>query len=373
MKKKLLLISESVGGGLRKHIVQLLTNLDTDIFEVYFIHGTNSLDKSFEQNYKILSEKVNLIPCEHLHREISLQNDLKSLKFIMKKIKEIDPHIVHCHSSKAGAVGRIAAKICGVDKIFYTPHAYSFFAPEFSKNKKRLFVIIEKILSRLATTKTFCVSENERKAAINYNIDHEFKIICIYNGLEKVSFPTNKKIRKSLNIQENRILIGTCARVSEQKNPSLFVEIAKNITQKNGNIEFLWCGDGPLLKNIKEKVSKLKLEKKIHFLGDRSDSELIVSTFDFFLTTSLYEGLPYAPIEAVRAGVPVIASNVVGNNEIVTSSDIGILFDLEDSSIDEIVLSQVSKIYDKTKIIKYFDEKFSLDTMIKKITNEYLR
>lgn len=372
MKKKVLLISESMGGGLRKHVVQLIENLDNTKFDIYLIHGNEMLDETFINNYDSLKNYSKVYLCNSFKREIDPKNDWMAYKFISKKIKEINPDVVHCHSSKAGAIGRVAAKINGVKKIFYTPHAYSFLAPEFGSFKKSMFIQVEKYLSRFATVKTFNVSKGERDSAIEANIDKKEKFEVIYNGLPEIQGIDKKIIRKNLNFDMDSFIVGNNARMSKQKNPFLFLEIAKDVISIDRNYHFVWTGDGPLLEDAKKFVKKNNLSENIHFLGDRKDSEIIVSSYDLFLITSLYEGLPYAPIEAMRVGVPVLATNVVGNKEIINKQN-GDIFDTSDreKAVKFILDRNGIENFESKEIKKVFKKNFYLDDMIKKIGDFY--
>ncbi len=371
-KKRIVLISESMGGGLRKHVVQLLSNLDKDKVELFFIHGSHTLDESFRNDYSHLEKNCKMFPCDHLIREISPKEDVLAYQFISKKIKEIKPDIVHCHSSKAGVIGRLAAKRRGVKKIFYTPHAYSFLAPEFSGKKKFLFVQIEKFLSRFSTTQTFCVSIGEMQAALEVNLDKTDKFQVIYNGLPEIDLPSKETIRAQLGLEKTVVVIGNNARMSEQKNPMFFMEIAQKMIRQNANWHFVWAGDGQLMPLFQSFIKQNGLEKNIHLLGERPDSETVVTAYDIFLTTSQYEGLPYAPIEAMRAGVPILATNVVGNSELVIEGKNGYLIDLEWSKSVEEKLYKAAKM-DAQMIKADFRQRFAIDQMLKQIETEYVK
>ncbi|MBO0452043.1 glycosyltransferase [Candidatus Enterococcus murrayae] len=374
MKKKVLLISESMGGGLRKHIVQLINNLNREKYEIYFIHGTKTMDSVFVEEYDSLKMKATIIPCETFTRSIDLKNDLKTLNFISKIIEEINPDIVHCHSSKAGAIGRIAARMKRVEKIFYTPHAYSFLSPEFSEKKRIMFIAIERFLSRHLTNMTFCVSKSEKEEAIKVGVDTESKIKVIYNGLPSISFSNRNRIRDELNLSSENFIIGNNARMTDQKNPELFFNIAKGLIEQNTNYHFVWAGSGPLLTKVKSFVEKNDLENNIHLLGDRQDSEIIVRDFDVFLITSNYEGFPYAPIEALRAGVPVVGTNVTGICEVINEKLNGYLFEKKKPQKAMEILERIYNgniLFDKDKIISSYKINYSQNEMIKKIDDYY--
>lgn len=375
-KLKLLLIAESMGGGLRKHVVQLIEKLDTSKFDIYLIHGTDSLDGVFLKEYDRLSENCQMFPCEYLTREIDFLMDFRSLKFIWKVINKIEPDIVHCHSSKAGAIGRIASKMKKVPKIYYTPHAYSFLSPDFGKFKKSVFIIIERLLGRYATTCTFSVSEGEKKEALNNKITIQDKIMVIYNGIPDTELANRIELKKELGLFPDSYVIGNNARISEQKNPRLFVDIAKKVVNKNKNIHFVWIGDGPLEEEIKIYIDQCGLSENVHLLGFKRNSEFLVGAYNLFLITSNYEGLPYAPIEALRAGVPVLATYTTGNNEIVNNKVNGMLFDIGNVDLaSNIILDASNNKFNITSdtVKDSFKSRFSEEKMIETISYVYCR
>lgn len=370
MRKRILFVIEALSGGAGRHVKDLALGLSSKNYDIFILCGTDRTDDMYRD---ILMEKLpknHIILCENLVREINLKNDVAAYQNIRRTIQNIRPNIVHCHSSKAGVVGRIAAKIKGVKKVFYTPHAYSFLAPEFSNKKKRVFVLIEKMLSRYATSKTFVVSEGELEAAIANNLNKKDKFEVIYNGLPEITLPPKNVIKEMLDLEEDTVVIGNNARLSEQKNPLLFLEIAKTVIETSPKYHFVWVGDGVLRSKVEKFIEDNSLNDNIHLLGDRFDAEFIVVGYDLFLITSLYEGLPYALIEAMRAGVPILATNVVGNREVVTEGINGHLIDKSRST--EFVQSILSNHkYDKREIRSIFDGNFTIESMIGKIEHVY--
>ncbi|MBO0412383.1 glycosyltransferase [Enterococcus hulanensis] len=374
MKKKILIVTQSEGGGLRRHLVELLKNIDQNKFDLYFMFNSKNADTIFLNEMDELSEYTELIDIPTFVREINFKSDLKTYRFISKWIKKNNPDIVHAHSSKAGVIARLAAKRHGIKKIFYTPHAYSFLAPEFSNNKKKLFIIIERILSKYATNQTFAVSVGEQKKALQYKIDSIDKIKVIYNGLPTVKLPTKEEARRILSLPEDAFIIGNNARLTTQKNPLAFVEVAKQVVLEKPSSIFVWIGDGPLEYSVKAKVKEYNLEKNVRFYGFRKDSDIIVVAYDLFLFTSLYEGLPYAPLEALRAKVPVIATNVTGNCEVIDNKVTGHL--VSNDMVNEAAKIIIDAINGENSITpetieKNFEKKFSINTMIKKIEKNY--
>ncbi len=139
-------------------------------------------------------------------------------------------------------------------------------------------------------------------------------------------FPGLQENLIDVEYNKEQILIGVTARVVEQKDPVTFMKIAKRIVEQESRAEFIYIGNGEMEQEIKAWIKNEHLEKKIHMLGFRNDASVLVSMFDIYLSSALYEGLPYSVIEAMRARVPIIATDVVGNNELVIDGVNGMLF-----------------------------------------------
>lgn len=373
-KKKVLLISESVAGGLRKHLLQLIDNLDRKKFEVYFIHGTTLTDKEFTKKYNSIKEKCEVIVCKSFVRRIDLKKDTETLLFLIKQIKQIKPDVVHCHSSKAGALGRIAAKLCGVRKIVYTPHAYSFLADEFSPRRKAFFKLVERSLSYFSGNITLNVSEGEREQALKNRLGNKKKFKVIYNGLPEIEVPDKMTLRKKFDLPKGAIVIGNNARLSAQKDPLMFMKVAQKVVAQDKNFHFVWVGTGPLSNEVQNYIEKNKLSGNIHLLSDRSDSECLVKMYDLFFISSLYEGLPYAPIEALRMGVPVVGFDTVGVREVIPKL-LRQCFLVTGRNVKDVVDVILNKKYLNRECINnsfnYYQELFLEDTMIEKIERVY--
>lgn len=374
-KKKVLIVAGPISGGVRKHIIQIIRNIDKSRFEIFLIHGNLNADKAFEKESKVLSTFCTETVCETLIRNISPKDDIKAFFEIFKTIKEIRPDVVHCHSSKAGVLGRMAAKLCGVKKIIYTPHAYSFLADEFSPRKRFLFKTIEKSLNYFSGSITLNVSEGEKKQALANKLGNKSKFKVIYNGLPEIEVPDKIMLRRKFGLPDDAIIIGNNARLSVQKDPLMFMEVAREVVKKDNKFHFVWAGTGPLLKEVQNYIEDNNLMDNVHLLGDRADSEYIVKMYDLFFISSLYEGLPYAPIEALRMGVPVVGFDTVGVREIVPES-LREKFLVVGRNIKDVVEVILQREYLTRKCIdissNYYRGLFLEETMIEKIERVYL-
>lgn len=378
MKKKIVIMSEALGGGVRRHIIDLIENLNKDKFEIYFIYNLDRADSIMKERLFSMRKKgINLIEVEKFNRKIGF-NDIKAFIKIYLELKKIAPDIVHCHSSKAGVLGRIASKIIGVKQIYYTPHAYYFQNPDIPRFKKNVYIIIEAFLSRYFTTKTINVSNGEKEIAIKYKLDKSDKFCAIYNGIELKSgngIKKSKDLKRELEIKENDIIVGVVARLNKQKDPTTFVEIASEVSKQYSNIKFIYVGDGELYDEVKEKINSKKI-KNITLTGFRKDTDDILEIFDIFLTTALYEGMPYSLIEALRSQLPIIATDTIGNNEVVSNGLNGYLIEVR--NVYEGVEKIVKLVEDKDTLnmfknnsFKIFRDNFTLSKMISEYERLY--
>ncbi|MFA1508065.1 glycosyltransferase family 4 protein [Priestia aryabhattai] len=324
MKTKIIYICEAMGGGVRRHLLDILGNIDVEKYEVYLLYGSSRVDTTFKNSMQGLEKRgIKLVEIPELKREISLIDDFKSAKSIKKWIHKIKPDIVHCHSSKAGAIGRIVSKISGVKKVYYTPHAYSFQIPMISRTKRVIYIGLEKILVSFSK-KNIHVSFGEEQNAIDNKILTKEKSVVIFNGTEII------KKKQDTSVGEKSLVVGTVARMDYQKDPWTFIKIAERIIKKRDHVKFVYVGDGPDFDDIHNYVKEKKLQDRIVLEGFQQSPIDFMSNFDIYLSTSLYEGLPYSIIEALSCGLPVVATNVTGNNELVTNNYNGYLFEMKD-------------------------------------------
>lgn len=375
--KKILYICEAMGGGVRKHIIDLIKNIDKSKYDIYLMYSINRADDVFKDKLEELAKTVNLIENNFMVREINLIKDIKAFVRIKKIIQQIRPDIVHCHSSKAGALGRIVAKICGVKKIYYTPHGYIMQYQNINKYKKFLFKIIELLLSKYFTTKTLNVSNGEKRIATYNKIDKENKFKVIYNGIDNIHVTANKnKLKKELGLKEDDFIIGVAARLVKEKDPWTFFNIAKIITTKYDNVKFIYIGDGIYKKDIEKEILYNHLQDKILLLGFRNDVDDLLKIFDIYLMTSLHEGMPYSLIEALRAKLPIVATNTTGNNEVCIDGYNGLLFEVK--NVNEGVKKIETLLNNKDMLVDFgeksynlFKEKYTIDRMIAEIEKVY--
>lgn len=372
MKKKIVLIAEPLEKGIGRHIIDLYENFKTmDNFELTVLYGTKRIS---DQNLEILKQGNNY-EIKNFVPNIGLK-DIKAFFEIRKVLKQIKPDVVHCHGSKAGLEGRIAAKTLGIKKIFYSPHAYFFLKYEKNSLKRKIFILAEKFLSRFFTTKTITTSQGEDIIFEENNIDIPTKKVLIEHGI-KVMQVTEKQVvqeRQKYQVAENEILVGAMARMEEQKNPLGTIEIMDSLLKQTTNVKCIFWGNGSLLEMAKEKCKEL--DSRVILAGETDNPDISLSALDVYLTASLYEGLPYTLLESLALGLPIVASNVEGNKDCVCENINGYLFESKNYSqaveklkkmLDNKVRKQMGK-----ESFKIYQERFSVSKMIENYEKLYL-
>ncbi|WP_232313342.1 glycosyltransferase, partial [Paenibacillus sp. P22] len=180
------------------------------------------------------------------------------------------------------------------------------------------FCFFERILDKFSDL-TINVSEGERKTALHHKVTSPKKSILIYNGI--------KETKREITPDHRSFIVGTTARLEPQKDPWTFFYIAKDIVSRFENVKFVYVGDGSMRNEIEAEINKHNLQGRIILTGFQKNPLDFVQTFNIYLITSLYEGMPYSVLEALNFGLPLVATNVIGNNEVVENGYNGFLFE----------------------------------------------
>ena len=235
--------------------------------------------------------------------------------------------MVHTHSSKAGILGRWAAKLAGVHVIVHTIHGWSFhsrlhFLTGF------FYVFLERITAKF-TDKLIAVSASDIQKGLDEQIASKDKYALIHYGIRKEQFlncriDINKK-KRELGLDINSSLVGMVACLKPQKSPRDFIKAASLVKRSNHRVQFLLVGDGALRKKVEELVKDFNLEENLILTGWRKDIPEIMSCFDILVLSSLWEGQPLVFLEAMYSRLPIVAYNVDGAKEIVRDGINGFL------------------------------------------------
>lgn len=320
------------------------------------------------------SENIEFIQCPSLVREINIVKDIKALYEIVKIIKKCKPSIIHTHTSKAGLLGRLAAKLCRVPIILHTPHGHVFFG-YFGPIQSKLFIFLEKWAS-LITDKIVTLTDREKRDHLVYKIAKERKFVVIFSGVDlrkfkEISLLRKLELKQKLGIPEHSHIVGTVGRLVPIKGHKYFIEAAQYILLKHPHTYFLIVGDGNLGEELETEAQKLGIKNNFLFLGWREDIDVIISLFDIFVLSSLNEGMGRVLIEAMTLAKPIVASDVGSIPDLVIHNKNGLLVlpkkskELADSI--QILLDNEKKREDLGNEGKGIASKYSADKMVTQI------
>jgi glycosyltransferase involved in cell wall biosynthesis len=308
-KIRILHLAESFSGGVFNSVQQLCALADPEMFETMVVHATQDITPP---NFReLFPSDVYLEELPMMSREISVRQDTRSLLQLLRVLKRLRPDLLHLHSSKAGALGRVAARLLGIPCL-YSPRGFSFLMMDRGCVKRRIYYALEKLLARVGGIIVAC-SETEFNYASGLG-----KSQLVNNGVD-TEFLDSVHARFVGRKTDDRLVIGTSGRICFQKNPSFFLQLAKEFPEAR----WVWIGDGVLRPELNEKKSGIVVTG----WKDRAETLEIVAGFDIFLQTSLWEGMPISVLEAMGMAKPVVATHVIGNQDVVLDGTTGFLAD----------------------------------------------
>ncbi len=365
--KRILLITlrADIGGGPR-HVDSIYQNLQKT-FDIFIASPVENPFGIKWNNQLAESNHFLKLP----HRKFLIKDFLIFVSFV--KGKKIN--IIHAHGRGAGIYARLLKIFLPKLKVIYTLHG--FLIESFPFWRKQVAIFIERFLN-LFTTIFVNISKNERALCVKNKIYGEEKSVVIYNGIMDEFFEGNNKnvIREKLGLPQDKFIAISITRFDPIKNVKAFVQIA-DLLKTEDSIFFVLIGDGEEMENIKALIKENHL-KNILLTGFVNKPIDYLMSSDIYLSTSISEGLPYSVIEALMCGKPVIASNVIGNNELVFEEYNGFLFELSalSNAADKILrLKNDFNLYkslsanSRKRYIDYFTE----DKMILQLKSLYER
>jgi len=312
-------------GGAQQNTLFTVSHLNPERYEPVLISGTEGL--LVEEAKQLNRVRFFLIP--ELVREIRPFKDMMAFLKIAGVLRAIKQHVqsnagnaqndivVHTHSSKAGILGRWAARLTGIRHIVHTVHGFSFHA--FQPPLVRAFYIFLERLTASITRAFILVSRANMEEGLQERIFTTDKAVLIRSGIDISEYQSvqcdRMAVRASLGITNGGPVVAMVACFKPQKAPLDFVKTARLVIDEHERVEFLLVGDGVLRSNIKELAEELKISDKVHLAGWRKDVPEIMNSIEILVLTSLWEGLPRVLPQAMAAGVPVVASDVNGSRE----------------------------------------------------------
>jgi glycosyltransferase involved in cell wall biosynthesis len=319
---RILHVVEATIAGVRTHVQVVTAGLDQRRFQSVVacpLRRENACGDDQFVNF-LTSVGIPIVPVA-MRRSISPRADIAALRQLIGMLQSQRFDIIHLHSSKAGFLGRLAARIAGGSAaVVYSPHGLSFLGNR-SPAERQLYLALERIAGRLCD-RIIALSASEHQIIAQAGLISHDRIVQIENGIPPIALPAGfdrAAMRRTLGQPDDAPLIGTVARLSSQKNPRLFLEAAAQVLRDQPAARFVWCGGGELRAMASAYARELGIDEACCFLGHRNDAHQVLAALDYFWLTSDYEGLPLAPLEAMALRVPIIATDVVGTRDLLAS------------------------------------------------------
>lgn len=308
---RIVLVLEPGGGGSARHVIDLASGLVSAGHSVEIVYSPCRAEDWYLQ-------ELNALPGVTLHslamrRELGLHDFAAALE-LRKLLQARGPFdVIHGHSSKAGALIRLAGVGIPGRKI-YTPHALITLAPDLGGAKRALYTIAERTLD-LFSDGVICVSDEERYHARDLGLG-EHKLFTVENGLAELPKADRDGARAQLELGPNDVCLGFVGRISGQKSVHRLISAFNEVYSRCPNLVLAIVGDGPDLEETKKLARQLNVDSRIRFTGS-ADGVYLMSGFDAFVLPSRYEAFPYVFLEALARGLPIISMAVGGASSVI--------------------------------------------------------
>lgn len=286
-----------------------------------------------EQCRRLEKERISYVILPSLVRPISPWKDLCALWTLTSILRTKRPAIVHTHTSKAGVVGRVAAWLAGVPVVVHTPHGHVFYG-HFGAVTSRIFLQIERILCRV-TTALVALTAAERDDHLDRGVGSAGRFAVIPSGIDVERFRrariSGREVPAGFDCPADATIVGSIGWLTEIKGHRLLVEALGYLKDEFPKLHVVIVGSGGQQTALLAQADALGLRGRIHLVGHRDDIERCLAGMDCFAFPSLNEGMGRALIEAMAAGLPVVASRVGGIPAIVRHEENGLLVPAGDS------------------------------------------
>ena len=324
--KVLHIITRLILGGAQQNTMITASQLDSAKFDVTLVSGPQTGSEG-EIIGEVERRGVRLHILRELVREINPLRDLVTLVKLYRMVRGQAFVIVHTHSSKAGILGRAAAKLAGVPVIIHTVHGWGFH-DRMGGLQRWLLVQVERWAATISD-KLIVVSSVLKDTGLRDGIGRPEQYVTIYSGIDLLEFDRPSldvaKKKSELGLPTGVPVVGTVGRLSSQKNPEGLLLAAQKVIQRMPEARFLIVGDGPLRSRVEESIRAMGISGNVVLTGIRHDIPELMAILDLFVLSSLWEGLPRVLPQAMAAGKPVVCTNVDGNMEAILNGVNGLL------------------------------------------------
>ena len=277
----------------------------------------------------LVAKGLDVVRVPGLRRRLSPVADFTAGRFLARALREFEPDVVHTHASKAGAVGRRAARAVPDAATVHTFHGHvleGYFPPTIS----RVLQLLERRLAR-HTDRVLAVSHATAEDLVRLGVVAEDEVVVVPPGVDIAPYRTSEgrsgSLRGILGVDETALVVGVIGRLAEVKRPGRAVAVFESLAERYPQLHLVFVGDGPERRRLEGLIGggSEAVRARVHLVGAREDMPEVLSDVDVVLSTSRSEGLPVALIEAGAAGKPVVATPVGGVEELVAHERTGFL------------------------------------------------
>ncbi|QJI16862.1 MULTISPECIES: glycosyltransferase family 4 protein [unclassified Pseudomonas] len=347
-------------GGASVHLLDLASGAQKAGHEVVILVGGEGVFLKHAS-----ARGIRVVSLKFVVREIDFFKDMLALFELRKYIKEINPDLIHLHSSKVGILGRVTAKLLRIPVVF-TAHGWAF-TEGVSPRSRAVYKVVERVMARFAS-RIVTVSDYDRNIALRAGIGNDKLISTVHNGMPALD--------KEFSIFQDTALpkMIMVARFDEQKDQLCLIRALESLKDMQWELEFV--GDGPSIFYVRQLVKEIGLEGRVQFSGACDDVPRRLADAQLFLLITNWEGLPLTILEAMRAGLPVIASDVGGVSEAVENEQTGFLVGRNDvDTLSATIRTMLSSAKLRSEMgdagRKKFERDFRFDMMLEKTLSVY--
>jgi glycosyltransferase involved in cell wall biosynthesis len=307
---RVLHILEATLGGTLRYMENVAKATDGSEIVSAFAYGMSRADSRLSPFLDSVTKMGWASYATDMRREISVRNDFTSLQQLRRAVAHFAPDLIHCHSSKAGALGRAAvAMFPKAPARVYSPHALA-------AHLGGKYLRIEKMLSR-HTDRFIAVSESERKEIVSFSLAEEQSVSVVYPTVDCDHFsPSSREdARRALGIGWGPLVV-TIGRLTAQKNPASFIEIIQRLHERRPDVRAIWVGSGTGEVDFQALIKAAHMEHVIRVADWQHDVRKYIAAADVILSPSKFESFGYVAAEALSMNRPVVASDITGTRDI---------------------------------------------------------
>ena len=352
--------------------------------------------REFPRLYLELQGKVEMVEVPELVRNPSPIKDLVALLKIYRLIRRGRFDLVHTHTSKAGILGRVAARLAGVPRIVHTPHGH-IFTGYAGLALTAFFILLERWAAGF-TDRIIGLTDREIRDHLERKIGRPEQFVSIPSGVDVERFEREQVSRGGegergreaehsprllgssapvlkLGLPPSVFLIGSVGRLEPIKGHRYLLEAFRDLAPRFPNLYLALVGDGELLPKLRSQAQRFGLADRILFLGWRDDIPALLHTFDLFVLPSLNEGMGRTLVEAMAASLPIVATKVCGIPEVLGEGEAGLLVEAGSASalaqgIEKLLLDPELRVQ-LGKAAQERSRRYSVEAMLQKIEALY--